>query len=67
MPREERQRIDSTRTAAHNAYINACDVLSSKMYEKGEDNSWRRDLGEERNEIGDFTCYLHCIIGLKSR
>lgn len=67
MPREERLQIDRSRSLAHNAFISTCDILSRNMHKNGEDNTWRGDLGEERGEIGDFACYLHCIIGLKSR
>ncbi len=37
------------------------------MAKAGEDVAWRTVLGEDRKNIGDFACYLHCILGLRSR
>ena len=64
---EERQDRDAARTAAHNRLIDACNILSRNMAEKGEDIQWRDRLGYDRKAIGDFACYLHCILGLGAR
>lgn len=59
--------LDPARTAAHDAFIDACNILSRAMAASGEDNSWRRAIGLERGEIGDFACLLHCVLGLRAR
>ena len=64
---DEKMEIDRTRTLAHNALIDACNILSRNMKNAGEDNGWRTLLGNDRNEIGDFACYLHAIFGVLSR
>jgi len=64
---DDRHRVNDARTAAHNALIGSCDKLSRIMDQSGEDTSWRKMLGEDRITIGDFACYLHCILGLKSK
>ncbi len=64
---DERKRVDSSRTIAHNAFIDACNILSRNMAKAGEDVSWRVELGEDRKNIGDFACYLHCILGIEAR
>jgi len=37
------------------------------MGKAGEDNSWRMKLGDDRKDLGDFACYLHCLLGILSR
>lgn len=63
----DRAALDAGRTAAHDAFIDACSILSRAMAASGEDNSWRRAIGLERGEIGDFACLLHCVVGLRAR
>lgn len=36
------------------------------MKKQGEDASWWEQLGQNRQRIGDFACYIHCILGLKA-
>ena len=67
MSPKEQSMIDQDRTIAHNAFIDACNILSRNMKEAGEDNSWRQKLGSDRKDIGDFACILTTIIGIKSR
>jgi len=64
---KEREEADTARTFAHNALIDSCNILSRNMYQSNEDISWRRLLSDDRKEIGDYACYLHCIIGLQAR
>lgn len=64
---EERIEIDATRTRAHEAFIDACNILSRNMASAGEDNSWRAAIGNDRKTIGDFACLLHCVIGIQAR
>ena len=65
--RNQRDWMSEERTRTHNALIDACNLLSRHMQSKGVDNSWREELGMDRLEIGDFACYIHCILGLKAR
>jgi hypothetical protein len=55
------------RTAHHNAFIAACDELAEVMTDAGEETAWRERLGEDRKIIGDFACFVHCILGQIAR
>ena len=63
-PSDERHELDDERRIAHDAFISSCDILARNMGEIGEDNSWRRLLGDDRKVIGDFACIIHMILGL---
>lgn len=62
-----RQAMDTARTAAHDAFIDTCNILSRNMTKVGEDNRWRARLGDDRKAIGDFACYLHALLGVRAR
>jgi hypothetical protein len=64
---EERLQMDADRTKAHDAFIEACDMMGRCMEDEKEDFSWREDLGNDRKEIGDLACYLNLILGLVAR
>lgn len=64
---EECLELDQRRTLAHNALISSCNILSRNMAQRGENIEWRALLGDDRKEIGDFACYLHCIFGIEVR
>jgi hypothetical protein len=64
---EARREMDPTRRHAHNAFIDACNILSRNMQQAGEDNGWRARIGNDRQTIGDFACYLHCLLGIRAR
>lgn len=64
---EERLEMDASRTGAHNAFIDACNILSRSMQTAGEANSWRTVIGNDRKAIGDFACLLHCLLGIQAR
>ena len=64
---EEKEEMEDSRTRVHNAFIDSCNILSRNMAKQGEDITWRELLGTNRKIIGDFACYIHCIIGIKSR
>ncbi len=66
-PLDQKKEMDRTRTLAHNALIDACNILSRNMMKAGEDNRWRGLLGDDRKEIGDFACYLHALFGVLAR
>jgi len=64
---DQRREIDGSRIAAHNALIDACNILSRAMSERGKDTEWRAQLGQDRRGIGDLACFVHCILGLSAR
>ena len=59
--------MDDTRTAAHDTFIDACNILSRNMASQGEENEWRRLMTDDRKEIGDFACHLHAMLGIAAR
>jgi hypothetical protein len=59
--------MDPSRTTAHNAFIDECNILSRAMAAAGESNGWRAEIGTDRKEIGDFACLLHAVIGIRAR
>lgn len=64
--------LDSARTRAHNALIDALNVLSRAMAADGHSVLWRQVLGDAdkaecRKDIGDFACYLACRSALSAR
>jgi hypothetical protein len=67
MTSAERLEVDRQRTAAHNAFIDAVNILSRAMGQAGQDNSWRQVLGENRKDIGDFACFLVAHLGILAR
>ena len=67
LSQEDQIELDKERTLAHNAFIDACNILSRNMQAAGEDTLWRKQIGEDRKEIGDFACLLHAVIGIKAR
>lgn len=64
---EERRELEASRTAAHNAFIDACNILSRTMTRSGEDSSWRAAIGDDRKVIGDFACHIHCQLAISAR
>ena len=64
---EERVAMDEQRTRAHNTFIDDCNILSRAMVKQGLSVDWRATLGQDRKEIGDFACFVHCIAGLAAR
>ena len=64
---EQRKIIDEERTRTHDAFIDACNILSRNMIKNGEDASWRKDLGDDRKIIGDFACFVNYVLGIKAR
>lgn len=59
--------MNSARTAAHNALIDAANILSRAMVKAGEDATWRRRVGNDRQEIGDWVCHIHAQLGIEAR
>jgi len=64
---DARNEMDRTRTLAHDALIDAVNILSRAMVASGEDNAWRAVLGGDRKTIGDFACWLHALLGIRAR
>ena len=58
---------DVARTRAHNAVIDAVNILCRQMAKAGMDSGWRDDLGDDRKIIGDFACQLHSALGISCR
>jgi len=67
LTQDERTESDTERTAAHNHFIDRCNILSRQQALQNEDNTWRADITAERKIIGDFACYLCCFIGIQNR
>ena len=70
LSREEKMDTDANRTACHDKVIFHLNILARYLASKGEDASWRDELGDEeehRKKIGDFACYVTCIEGLTAR
>ncbi len=65
--REIRDRASNERRGAHDTFIDACNILSRQMKDQGLDISWRGELGDGRRGIGDFACYVQCILGIRAR
>jgi len=64
---EQQSVLESVRSTCHNALISSCGILARNMAKRGEDASWRLQMGDDRKEIGDFGCHLHAILGLAAR
>lgn len=64
---DERREMEAARTAAHNVFIDSCSILSRAMARSGEDSSWHSTLGDDRKLVGDFACYLHCLVAIAAR
>ena len=67
VPNTEKSEMGLMRTAAHNVFIDQCNILSRLMSKTGENNSWRGMLGTDRKVIGDFACYLTLFLSLSTR
>lgn len=63
----ERARSSSHRTALHESFIDCCNVVGREMAASKYDMGWRRQLGDDRQRIGDFACFIHCMLGLDAR
>lgn len=72
LPNEDRLDVDRERTLAHNALIDSVNAMSRWMASHGLDVRWRQRLGDQatadgRKSIGDFACFIHCLLGLSVR
>ena len=67
MSREEKMDTDSSRTSAHDSVITAVNILSRIAEQEGVDNSWRKELGDNRKRVGDFACFIAYITGISNR
>lgn len=64
---EQQKEKDPARTAAHNVFIDACNILSRNMAKNDESNEWRAELTDDRRVIGDFACYIANICAIEAR
>jgi len=67
MSRAEKMDADSGRTVRHDGFITSLNVLSRVAEKEGVDNSWRKELGDNRKRLGDFACYISYITGISNR
>ena len=65
--REQRALMHEERRSAHNIFIDFCNIMSRSMIKDGDDISWRKELGDDRQVIGDFACYISFVLGIKAR
>jgi hypothetical protein len=68
----ERGELDRERSLAHDVFIGSCNAMSRTMVSQGLDVTWRKRLGDQdtiggRKNIGDFACFVHCLLGLAAR
>ena len=63
----DRSEMESSRSRAHDSFIDSCNALSRYMQKSDLNNSWRKQIGSDRRDIGDFACYIHAWLGLKAR
>ena len=69
---DARVTIDRERTQAHDAFISTCDALSRNMAERNQTIERRKQLGAAntvsgRKSVGDFACFLTCVIAISAR
>jgi hypothetical protein len=51
----------------HDVFVDSCEALSREMGRSGEANDWCQRIPADRNEIRDFACLLHCILGMRAK
>lgn len=64
---DERLQMDSARARAHDALIDTFNILSREQAKHGENNSWRKTLGQDRKSIGDMAAYIVLFLALSAR
>ena len=48
------EEIDEARLIAHNALIDKLNILSREFAKAGLDSSWRRDIGDSREQVSEW-------------
>jgi hypothetical protein len=64
---DERLQMDAARTRAHDALIDTFNILTREQAKCGEDNSWRKILGQDRKSLGDMAAYIVLFLALSAR
>jgi len=64
---DDRLKMDAARTRSHEALIDSVNIFSREQAKCGEDNSWRRVVGEDRKEIGDLAAHIVLLLALSAR
>lgn len=64
---EQRREMDASRTRAHYALIDACNLLGRTQARLEVGNNWRTTLGKDRQSIGGFACFIHLFLALSAR
>jgi len=59
--------LEQIRTFSHNVFIDECNILSRNMLNNGEDAAWRKELGSDRKEIGDFASFIALLKSFEMR
>jgi hypothetical protein len=65
--RETGTGMEAARSSAHNAFIDACNIMGRACAKHGHPNEWWRRLGEDRKKVGDFACHIHAQLGILAR
>ncbi|MDR3666079.1 MAG: hypothetical protein P4L35_04460 [Ignavibacteriaceae bacterium] len=63
----ERTSLEQQRTLSHNVFIDECNILSRTMINNNENALWRKELGSNRKEIGDFACFVALLKSFETR
>jgi hypothetical protein len=63
----QQDELGPRRTAHHDAFIEACQAMVAAQASAGEDVRWQTLLGTDRKSIGDFACFVHCMLGVIAR
>jgi len=64
---DTRREMEGRRTAAHNAFIDALNILTRNLIRVGGDVSWHKSISDDRKAIGDFAVFLTARFGLLAR
>jgi hypothetical protein len=66
-PPDRQAQLGQQRSQTHNALIRAINELAEAMESAHENTLWRETMGQDRKDIGDFACCVHCILGIEAR
>jgi len=55
---ENVSRADESRRITHNALVDKLNILSRESVKAGLDNSWRKDIGDSREQIGEWAKHV---------
>ena len=67
MSLSERSENDMNRSIQHDAFITNLKVITRYLKAQGRSAEWEPLLEQDRKEIGDLACYIHCELGIQNR